>query len=258
MIGSAMQSWFTRVHGLGRRICGILALVLCGTPALSDCRQALTLALDVSGSVDAREYRLQLDGLASALRTPDVQAAFMANPQAPVRLMIFEWSGIDTHRILQPWTNIQTVEQLDQIASKLNRTRPGHSKDRSTALTAAMLFGAQELRNQGDCWQKTMDVSGDGPGNIGAHPQSLSEADLGWITVNGLVITPTGRANTTKNLTNVKTLETYYREYVLRGPGAFAELASSYAEFEKAMRRKLLRELRLPNLSRLDSPFPPQ
>ena len=35
----------------------------------------------------------------------------------------------------------------------------------------------------------------------------------------------------------------YYRAEVIRGPFAFVEEAENYADFERAMRRKLLREL---------------
>ena len=42
---------------------------------------------------------------------------------------------------------------------------------------------------------------------------------------------------------NVATLGRYYRQFVIQGPGAFVEEASDYADFERAMRRKLLREL---------------
>ncbi|MEM7581568.1 MAG: DUF1194 domain-containing protein, partial [Cyanobacteria bacterium P01_A01_bin.80] len=47
------------------------------------------LGLDVSGSVDATEYRLQLDGVARALLDDGVADAFMIMPDAPVRLMVF-------------------------------------------------------------------------------------------------------------------------------------------------------------------------
>ena len=39
------------------------------------------------------------------------------------------------------------------------------------------------------------------------------------------------------------TLARYYQEFVIQGPGAFVERADDYADFERAMRRKLLREL---------------
>ena len=38
-------------------------------------------------------------------------------------------------------------------------------------------------------------------------------------------------------------LVAYYRAEVLRGPGAFVEIAEDYADFARAMRRKLLREV---------------
>ena len=37
------------------------------SPAAFACDIALTLAVDVSGSVDGREYRIQMDGVAAAL-----------------------------------------------------------------------------------------------------------------------------------------------------------------------------------------------
>ena len=64
--------------------------------AQAKCRQALALGLDVSGSVDAFEYRLQIDGLAGALLRPEVQQAFMTFPQAPVRLFVYEWAIVRT------------------------------------------------------------------------------------------------------------------------------------------------------------------
>ncbi|MEM8775270.1 MAG: DUF1194 domain-containing protein [Pseudomonadota bacterium] len=217
----------------------------------AQCRQALALGLDVSGSVDVQEYRLQLDGLAAALSDPEVQAAFFAIDGLPVRLMVYEWSGMWDQSIIVPWTNITGPDQLLTVASTLQRDRKRRAKDGSTAIAAAMRFGAAELMAQADCWQKTLDISGDGPANFGEHPKAVRSEDIGFITINGLVVLPHGRANTTKNLTNVKTLETYYRSFVLRGPGAFIEPASAYSDFSRAMRQKLIKELQLPNLSDL-------
>ena len=70
------------------RALALLAALAAG-PALADCRQALALALDRSGSVDEREYRLQVRGVARALGTPEVRARLLAMPEAPVRLMVF-------------------------------------------------------------------------------------------------------------------------------------------------------------------------
>ena len=104
--------------------------------AQAQCRQALALGVDVSGSVDGREYRLQLDGLAAALRDPDVRQAFLAMPQAPVRLLVYEWAGQGQQRLLAGWQMIQNARDLEWIAQRLappNTARRGASQPDSTA-----------------------------------------------------------------------------------------------------------------------------
>ncbi len=229
-------------------ILAVCALWLGHGAAQAQCRQALALGVDVSGSVDGREYRLQLDGLAAALRATDVQQAFLAVPSAPVRLLVYEWAGQGQQRILAGWQTVESARDLDRIAQRLEATTSLYD-DPATALGTAMLYGARLLARQGDCWQKTLDISGDGPANRGPHPGDIADADLGGITINGLVIGPNSRANTTKDLTNVKTLEAYFRAYVILGRGAFVETARDFDDFARAMRRKLLREVARPALS---------
>lgn len=235
-----------------RRLCSfVLSASLVSHGADAACRQALALALDVSGSVDAVEYRLQIDGLAFALSTPEVQAAILAMPDAPIRLMVFEWSGLYEQRILIDWTELASQNHILEVATRLHATQSAHINDPSTAIGSAMLYGADALAQQAACWQKTLDISGDGPANVGKHPSDITDAQLGDIVINALVIGPQSRSNTSKNLHNVKSLESYYRSFVLRGPGAFAEIAIDHADFAEAMKRKLLREISPPALSLL-------
>ncbi|WP_336247087.1 DUF1194 domain-containing protein [Octadecabacter dasysiphoniae] len=63
----------------------LCAFSIASPASAQNCRQALALGLDVSGSVDRREYRLQLDGLADALGHPDVVDALLSQMDAPVR-----------------------------------------------------------------------------------------------------------------------------------------------------------------------------
>ena len=143
---------------------GILGL---SSPVLAQCRQALALGLDVSGSVDAREYRLQLDGVARALLDDTVAEAFLIIPDAPVRLMVFEWSARLHQRQIIEWTDIRSRDDLARVAERLLTTRAANVENPSTAIGAAMLYGVKELQAQEECWQKTLDISGDGPANIG-------------------------------------------------------------------------------------------
>ena len=127
---------------------------------------ALALALDISGSVDTSEYRLQMQGVANALRHPDVVAALMALPSAPVELAVFEWSGGDHQNLLIPWTAITSNGDLDRIAGTLFAARRGIAPP-VTALGQAMSFGVDLLDQRQHCWKRTLDISGDGRNNSG-------------------------------------------------------------------------------------------
>ena len=247
--------------GLADLLAGLLAItmVTAAVSARAACRQALALGLDVSGSVDAAEYRLQLDGLAAALVAPRVRAAFLALPETPVRLMIYEWSGETHQRPLIGWTEVTGPGQLAGIAALLRATNAADSTDRATAIGTAMLYGVRALRRQAACWRRTLDISGDGPANTGRLPRDIPAAATAGVTINALVIGPRGRANTTKDLSNVTSLLEYYRDFVLRGPDSFAETARDHADFERVMRRKLLREMRPAVLSgRMRAAPPPK
>jgi len=179
-----------------------------------------------------------------------VGRAFLHFPETPVRLMVFEWSGLHAQRIIIPWQEIRRADHLAQIAEQLQLAQREQGGNRDTALARAMVFGAEQIQAQ-SCLRGVLDISGDGPGNIGAHPSDIPDERLHDITINALVIGPQNRANTDKNLSNVKSLEEYYQIHVIRGPGAFVQTATDYAGFAHAMTRKLIRELAPPALSQL-------
>jgi hypothetical protein len=225
-----------------------LMLGLWAGAAQAACRQALMLGLDVSGSVDGAEYRLQLEGIARAMEAAEVQAVALSMPQAPIRLAVYEWGGVGQQRVLVDWAELRDAEDMTRVAARLRAVTQRYD-DPGTAIGAAILWGAEALAKQ-DCWQKTLDISGDGPSNTGPHPGHLSKASMGGITVNGLVVGPRSRANTTKDLSDVTSLQAYYERHVIRGPGAFVETARDYEDFADAMQRKLQRELAAPQVVR--------
>ncbi len=228
-----------RLRG-GLRALAIPALILLtALPARAGCRLALALGLDVSGSVDDAEYRLQLDGLAAALLRPEVSDALLAFPEAPVRLYVFEWAGRGQQRRVLDWAEIGSADDIARIAQILRGT--GRiAMDPSTALGEAILTGAAALSQQGACWHRTLDLSGDGKSNTGPRPRDVAAPG---ITVNGLVIGSDARAAGDPRSAETGALQGYYANEVIRGPGAFTEVAQGFADFEAAMARKLLREL---------------
>ncbi|MDJ0824705.1 MAG: DUF1194 domain-containing protein [Rhodobacter sp.] len=222
----------------------VFALVLAASGAAeAACRQALAIGLDVSGSVDGREYRLQLDGLAGALLVPDVQAAFLAFPDTPVRLYVYEWAGLGSTRALVPWTEITDAAVLRGVAATLAGT-PRVATEPPTAIGQAMLAGARQLARQPDCWKHTLDLSGDGKSNTGPRPRDLGgEPLLEGITVNALVIGADPMSHGDERQVQIPELWAYFKVEVIRGPDAFVEVALGFEDFQDAMARKLLREL---------------
>lgn len=235
----------------------ILSIIMCGT-GVSACRLALALGLDVSGSVDSREYRLQLDGLAAALLHPDVVASLFALPAAPVRIAVFEWSGPEHQTVLVGWTEISDLATLEQVAASLRAVRR-QKADPSTALGTAMATGDRLLAAQPDCWKRTLDISGDGMQNTGPHPRDVQAVLRGRaITINGLVIGADNPQQGDTRQAEIAQLSSYFRAWVLLGADAFVETALGFEDFEAAMVRKLKREMESPILSRLERPAPDQ
>lgn len=215
-----------------------LALVCAQGADAAGCRLALALAMDVSSSVDAAEDRLQRGGMVAALTAPEVREAFFAADQ-PVALAVYEWSGRYNQELLVDWTLIETPGDLLAIAETLAASKRSHN-DFPTAMGYALGYGAELLARAPTCLYRTLDVAGDGQNNEGFPPgAAYAEFPFDGVTVNGLVVNGAEYEAETG-------LIAYYQAQVIRGPGAFVEIAEGFEDYERAMRRKLERELMPP------------
>jgi hypothetical protein len=223
----------------------ILAVFVLGTApaAASDCRLALVLALDVSSSVDANEDALQRGGLAAALIAPEIQRAFFSAPQ-PVALAVYEWSGRYNQKLLLDWQLIDSPAHLLDVATIIGRSTRGQD-DFPTSMGYALGYGAGVLDRGPKCLFRTLDMAGDGENNDGFGPsRAYVEFPFAEVTVNGLVV------NGAEFEAEVDLID-YYTNQVLHGPGAFLEVAQGFDDYERAMRRKLERELSVMTLGNL-------
>ncbi len=237
------------------RALALLVALWAAAPAGAACRQALALGLDVSGSVDAREYRLQLDGLAAALTDPEVRATLLAMPAAPVALAVYEWSGPDHQALILDWTPIDGPVALRRVAERLRGWQRAAAPE-TTALGQALLFGGALLARAPGCWARTLDISGDGRNNTGPRPRATrGAAVLAGVTVNALVIGADTGNPQDRRQAEIGALVSYFRAEVLRGPGAFLETALGFEAYPRAMKRKLLRELEGLAVGRAATPF---
>lgn len=205
----------------------LLALALAAGPGRA-CELALALAVDISGSVDAREFDIQMQGLAAGLADPEVADALVRNRAA---VLLVQWTGTSRQAVSVPWTRVASQGDVAALAATISGTGR-RWESFSTAIGEALQFTAGQFADVADCQRRVIDVSGDGPSNEGPDPRNL-RADLlaQGITVNALVIEE-----------NLSGLRDYFRESVIVGPGAFVVIANSFKEYPDRMRDKLRRE----------------
>jgi Protein of unknown function (DUF1194) len=204
----------------------------------------LVFAVDCSGSVDGREFQLQLDGISAALRDPEVLAAIKAGPHQGIAVNLLLWGDPDEPKLDSGWYHITDQTSADTAANMVRQSniRIGGG----TGIGVAIGFAVSLLKGSPyPSTRQTIDVSGDGIESWELREprfKLLLARDLARskdITVNGLAIAQ-----------DDKTLDDYYRKEVIVGPGAFVVRAESYESFAEAMKKKLLREI-LPDVAAL-------
>lgn len=241
-----------RRGGSGALVAGALAAgiatLAAAVPAAADCALGLALALDVSSSVDENEYALQIQGLADALADDEVKEALLDPGTGEVRIAIYEWSGRWQHALVADWRPMTSLAAIDQLSARVRSAVRSHS-DYPTALGHAIGFASKLLDDVKDCERRVLDVSGDGANNDGYEPTTAyRNFPMDDVTVNALVVGGVARPQ----------LVRYFETMVIKGPGAFAEVAQDYGAYAEAMKRKLLREIRPPlAIGALEAQLPP-
>lgn len=218
-------------HGKHRALVAAAALALWAGPGWGACRLALALGFDVSRSVDAEDYAIQSDGILAALAAPEIVKALLGSDDH-VALAVYEWSGQGAQSLVVGWTPVRSQADIDGISARV--ASHARSEDKlPTALGEALDFGADLLDQAGECAARTLDISGDGRNNAGEGPERVRERrGLDGILVNGLAIGG-----------HESDIAVYYRQRLISGQGAFVEVARVHADFPRAFRRKLEREL---------------
>ncbi|WP_282059252.1 DUF1194 domain-containing protein [Roseobacter litoralis] len=192
------------------------------------CQLALVLAVDISGSVDKHEYRIQMDGLAAGLRDGIVVDALL---EQEAMVTLIQWTGSSRQRQTIPWTAIRAAEDVARLADRIAADERVW-RNYSTAVGEALIAAEQVLKSVPHCARKVIDVSGDGISNEGVAPDSRGAAltALG-VTVNALAIE-----------TDEDDLTGWFYENLIHGEGAFVMTADSFEDYPAQIKRKLQRE----------------
>lgn len=197
------------------------------------CDIALLLTIDTSGSIDRGEYRLQTEGLAQALAEPEVADALIAGQTA---LAVVQWSGAGQQSLSLGWKRMLSRDAVaDFSAAALSLDRAFSGSD--TAVGEAIGFAAGQFAAVDDCRRRVIDISGDGPINAGRPlgPERARAIDAG-IVINAVAIEDPGQSIP---------ITEFYRRAVIT-PGGFVLTARGLADYPRAIREKLLREVAKP------------
>ena len=195
----------------------------------------LVLAVDSSGSVNSREFNLQLQGYIDAFRNPAVIETVTNGDTGAIAVTLLIWAGDQKAgtRVIADWTLIDGPEAANEFVEKVLSTPRFVLRD-GTSLSNVIETSARLFRGNGyEGNRKVVDISGDGTNNIGYEPTVARDmAVRAGITINGLAI-----------LTDFPDLDLYYGEQIVGGPGAFVVSAQNFHAFSAAVLNKLVREI---------------
>ena len=223
-------------RGMGSRI--FCVLVALASPSQAQIKTPvvieLVLALDCSASVDVREFELQNEGIARAFRDPDVLQAVDNLRPFGAAIAVVQWGGPGETQVVMPFTHVENARDAKAFGFRVSLIRRWMRASSTSIATgiddSVALINTNEFEGQ----RKVIDVSGDGPNNSGVDLEAARlAARVSGITINGLSIEAEDRD-----------LQDYYLKNVIIGADSFVEPADGFKDFARAMKEKLLRELR--------------
>ena len=230
----------------------LATLALAGTAkAAAPVDLQLVMAVDVSRSIDEVEAELQRRGYIEAMTNERVIDAIVSGENKSIGVCYVEWAGTHFQQTVIDWMLIDSARAARRFSEKLAES-PRTSQS-WTAVGQALIYSAKRFEDSPfSSRRRIIDISGDGRTNDGP-PAELARDKLvaDGIVINGLPVMMNRRdygrpADTT--------LDKYYEENVIGGPGSFMTVAANFDDFGRAVRSKLIREISSRNAPAKASP----
>jgi hypothetical protein len=209
---------------------------------------ALVLAIDNSGSIDPREYRLQTMGLADALRNPEVRAAIESAGQVSMAAVFWGDSGYPIQVI--SWFALDSDDAINDFALRLetNPREVAGGTDLGSGVWAAL--DKLEVPGVACAPRRMINVTGDGRETLSPRRsqgvsvlQAKRRAEAMGVTINALAVADED-----------PTLGKYFSVHLITGPDAFVMEIRDHADFVRAILEKLVREIQPPALAQGQTP----
>jgi hypothetical protein len=192
---------------------------------------ALVLALDVSGSVSEANWKVQREGVASAIGSDQFAKAVRRGQIGRVAIAVVQWGTAP--RMVIGWRILETPAETRALAEDMRRMQ--RTESGGTCMGTMLKMVTAELTAWDEyATRRIVDVSGDGASNCGVDFPAMRAAALKeGITINGLpIVTPLEPK-----------VADWYGDNVIGGPGAFTIVADGHDRFAEAFMRKLTVEI---------------
>lgn len=241
----AKRASIARVARRRALLAGLAAVVMAGPVSPSGAATAvdleLVIATDVSQSIDEDEALLQRQGVAEAFRSEEVIRAIGSGFLRRIGVAYIDYSSRAFNRVVVDWRVIDGKDSANAFAAELLAAPLTYG--RRTSISDGVEQAAEMIETNGlEGTRRVIDVSGDGPNNFGRLVDDVRDATVARrITINGLPIMNARSALSPRYY--LPDLDLYYRGCVIGGPGAFLVVARSFADFARAIRRKLVLEI---------------
>lgn len=206
---------------------------------MSTCALALILLLDSSGSLRPDDWRRQIEGHARAFESEAIAGAVAREGPIAVRADHFAYGA----EPLLGWTVLRTVADARGFGAALRDAGRAVSPDGGT-MTGHALGMARRAMDSAPCdpERRVVDLVTDGVGHdTGTVAQERGRYGEADIRLNALFVeTPRGREDTER--AGFDDGLAWLREEVVTPDGA-ALAAEGWADFERAIRRKITWEI---------------
>ncbi|MDA0865560.1 MAG: DUF1194 domain-containing protein [Cyanobacteria bacterium] len=213
----------------------------------------LVLSVDASASVNGTEFNLQRQGYVNAFRDPEL-ISLIEGSGSGIAVTLQYWSTTPAASL--GWFHITDAASAESFAAAIEAAaRPSSSFFTGIGTTtniAGAINAAASLLTTNDFIgdRLVIDVSGDGRQNENATATDYcGTSDFSAECLN--LVTGARNAAVAKNitinglpiLTDIGNLDSYFQSYVIGGEDAFVQPASSFADFETALKTKVKREI---------------
>ncbi|WP_063921327.1 DUF1194 domain-containing protein [Bradyrhizobium sp. DOA1] len=214
----------------------------------------LVIAVDISYSMEMEDLVAQREGFATAIVSQEFLEALRAGPMGKIALTYIEWSAANDQKIVVPWRQIDGPEAANAVATELMQApilRGSRTSISGAIKFAVPLFKQSPYRGA----RQIIDVSGDGPNNVGDPVTTARDAALqSGIIITGLPVLINATPSGTTDINHIDHIDWYYEDCVIGGPGSFVVPITDRQNFKEAIRTKLA--LEVAGLTPRQSPAP--